>query len=145
MRPEGLSRRRRWLVVVIRCVSLFIAGLDPTIVNVALPSIQRDPYAPVSGLQRTVDTCTLVLASLLIVAGSTADRVGRHRRFQTRPVRFTLGSLLRNRRATRPQGQLAGSRWDSPLACPAAGWRPWFRTSSHSAAPAMPPSRGPAT
>jgi hypothetical protein len=39
MRPEGLSRRRRWLVVVIRCVSLFIAGLDPTIVNVALPSI----------------------------------------------------------------------------------------------------------
>jgi MFS family permease len=94
MRPEGLSRRRRWLVVVIRCVSLFIAGLDSTIVNVALPSTQRDPLAPVSGLQRTVGTYTLVLASLLIVAGSTADRVGRRRIFQTSPVRFTLGSLL---------------------------------------------------
>jgi MFS family permease len=94
MRPEGLSRRCRWLVMVIRCVSLFIAGLDSTIVNVALPSIQRDPHVPVSGLQRTGDTYTLVLASLLIVAGSTADRVGRRRIFQTSPVRFTLGSLL---------------------------------------------------
>src|ERR1700722_5120748 len=94
MRPEGLSRRRRWLVVVIRCVSLFIAGLDSTIVNVALPSIQRDPHASVSELQWTVDTYTLVLASLLIVAGSTADRVGRRRIFQTSPVRFTVGSLL---------------------------------------------------
>jgi MFS family permease len=94
MRPEGLSRRRRWLVLVIRCVSLLMAGLDSTIVNVALPSIQRDPHAPVSGLQWTVDAYTLVLASFLILAGSTADRVGRRRIFQTGLALFTPGSLL---------------------------------------------------
>ena len=71
-----------------------MAGLDSTIVNVALPSIQRDLHAPVSGLQWTVDASTLVLASLLILAGSTADRVGRRRIFQTGLVLFTLGSLL---------------------------------------------------
>jgi EmrB/QacA subfamily drug resistance transporter len=94
MGPEGLSRRRRWLVLAICCVSLFIAGLDSTIVNVALPSIQRDLHAPVSGLQWTVDAYTLVLASFLILSGSTADRVGRRRIFQTGLVLFTLGSLL---------------------------------------------------
>ena len=71
-----------------------MAGLDSTIVNVALPSIQRDLHAPVSGLQWTVDAYTLVLASFLILAGSTADRVGRRRIFQTGLVLFTLGSLL---------------------------------------------------
>jgi MFS family permease len=94
MGPEGLSRRRRWLVLAICCVSLFIVGLDSTIVNVALPSIQRDLHAPVSGLQWTVDAYTLVLASFLILSGSTADRVGRRRIFQTGLVLFTLGSLL---------------------------------------------------
>jgi len=94
MGPQGLSRRRRWLVLAICCVSLFMAGLDSTIVNVALPSIQRDLHAPVSGLQWTVDAYTLVLASFLILAGSTADRVGRRRIFQTGLVLFTLGSLL---------------------------------------------------
>ena len=94
MGSEELSRRRRWLVLAICCVSLFMAGLDSTIVNVALPSIQRDLHAPVSGLQWIVDAYTLVLASFLILAGSTADRVGRRRIFQTGIVLFTLGSLL---------------------------------------------------
>src|ERR1700733_5106913 len=94
MGPEGLSRRRRWLVPALCCVSLLIVGLDSTIVNVALPSIQRDLHARVSGLQWTVDAYTLVLASFLILAGSAADRVGRRRIFQTGLVLFTLGSLL---------------------------------------------------
>ena len=63
MGAQGLSRRRRLLVLAIRCMSLFIVGLDSTIVNVALPSIQRDLHAPVSGLQWTVDAYILVLAS----------------------------------------------------------------------------------
>jgi MFS family permease len=91
--PE-LSLRRRVLVLVICCMSLFIVGLDSTIVNVALPSIQRDLHAPVSGLQWIVDAYTLVLASLLILSGSTGDRVGRGRTFQVGLVVFTLGSLL---------------------------------------------------
>jgi EmrB/QacA subfamily drug resistance transporter len=88
-----LSRRRRYLVLAICCLSLFIVGLDMTIVNVALPAIGRDFRAPVSGLQWTIDAYLLVIASLLMLSGSTADRVGRRRVFQTGLAVFTLGSL----------------------------------------------------
>ena len=91
--PE-LSRGRRKLVLAICCMSLFIVGLDSTIVNLALPAIQRDLGASVSGLQWTVDAYTLVLASLLMLSGSTADRIGRRRTFQAGLVLFSLGSLL---------------------------------------------------
>jgi len=94
--PAGseLSSRRRALILAICCMSLLIVGLDTTIVNVALPSIQHDLHAPVSGLQWTIDAYTLVLASFLMLSGSTADRVGRRRTFQTGLAIFTLGSLL---------------------------------------------------
>ena len=69
-------------------------GLDSTIVNVALPSIQRNLHASVSGLQWTIDAYTLVLASLLMLSGSTADRFGRRRVFQLGLGLFTVGSLL---------------------------------------------------
>jgi EmrB/QacA subfamily drug resistance transporter len=75
-------------------MSLLIVGLDATIVNVALPSIQRDLHTSVSGLQWTIDAYTLVLASFLLLSGSTGDRVGRRRTFQTGLAAFTLGSLL---------------------------------------------------
>jgi EmrB/QacA subfamily drug resistance transporter len=91
---SGLSRRRQYLVLAICCLSLFIVGLDATIVNVALPSIGRELHSSVSGLQWTIDAYSLVLASLLMLSGSTADRVGRRRTFQTGLVLFTLGSLL---------------------------------------------------
>jgi EmrB/QacA subfamily drug resistance transporter len=91
--PEP-DRRRRVLVLAICCMSLLIVGLDNTIVNVALPSIRRDLNASMSGLQWTIDAYTLVLASLLILAGSTADRIGRRRIFQTGLVVFSVGSLL---------------------------------------------------
>ena len=81
-------------MLVICCFSLFIVGLDSTIVNVALPSIQRELTASVSGLQWTVDAYTLVLASLLMLSGSTADRIGRRRVFQIGLVTFSAGSLL---------------------------------------------------
>jgi EmrB/QacA subfamily drug resistance transporter len=89
-----LSPRRRQLVLAICCMSLFIVGLDVTIVNIALPSIGRELHAGVSGLQWTIDAYTLVLASLLMLSGSTADRIGRRRTFQTGLAIFTLGSLL---------------------------------------------------
>ena len=91
--PE-LSRQRRYLVLAICCMSLFIVGLDSTIVNVALPDIGRDFHAPVSGLQWTIDAYTLVLAALLMLSGSTADRLGRRRVFQIGLALFTIGSLL---------------------------------------------------
>ena len=75
-------------------MSLFIVGIDVTIVNVALPSIQRSFHASVSDLQWTIDAYTLVLASLLMLSGSVADRIGRRRIFQTGLALFSLGSLL---------------------------------------------------
>jgi EmrB/QacA subfamily drug resistance transporter len=81
-------------VLAICCMSLLIVGLDNTIVNVALPSIGRDLHATVSGLQWTVDAYTLVLASLLMLSGSMADRLGRKRVFALGLILFTLGSLL---------------------------------------------------
>ncbi|WP_405839809.1 MFS transporter [Streptomyces sp. NBC_01518] len=91
--PE-LSHRRRQLVLAICCMSLLIVSLDVTILNVALPAMQTDLHASTSGLQWTIDAYTLVLASLLMLAGSTADRIGRKRVFITGLVVFSLGSLL---------------------------------------------------
>jgi EmrB/QacA subfamily drug resistance transporter len=91
--PE-LSPRRRLLVLAICCMSLLIVSLDTTALNVALPSMQHDLDAPTSGLQWTIDAYTLVLASLLMLAGSTGDRVGRKKVFMSGLIVFTLGSLL---------------------------------------------------
>ncbi len=89
-----LSRQRRIGILLICSMSLLIVGLDVTIVNVALPSIGRHFDASVSGLQWAVDAYTLVLASLLMLSGSTADRFGRKRTFLVGLVVFASGSLL---------------------------------------------------
>ncbi|MGV9886408.1 MFS transporter [Streptomyces sp. NPDC003395] len=91
--PEP-SHRRRLLALAICCMSLLIVSLDVTALNVALPAMQRDLQASTSGLQWTIDAYTLVLASLLMLAGSTADRVGRKRVFMLGLVVFTAGSAL---------------------------------------------------
>jgi len=75
------------------CLSVFMTGVDLTIINVALPSIGRDFGASVSGLQWAVDAYTLVIACLLLLSGSLADRFGRRRVFQIGLVTFSLGSL----------------------------------------------------
>ncbi|MFD0373087.1 MFS transporter [Streptomyces sp. NPDC059071] len=89
-----LSRSRRRLVLAICCMSLLIVSLDNTALNVALPSMRRDLDASVSGMQWTIDAYTLVIASLLMLSGSTADRIGRRKVFTTGLVLFVLGSLL---------------------------------------------------
>ncbi|MEU5269515.1 MFS transporter [Streptomyces hygroscopicus] len=89
-----LSHRRRMLVLAICCMSLLLVSLDNTVLNVALPVMRNDLHASVSGMQWTIDAYTLVLAALLMLSGSTADRVGRKRTFQTGLVIFTLGSAL---------------------------------------------------
>lgn len=90
----GPTERRKRLVLGICCMSLLIVSIDTTALNVALPDIQRELGASVSGLQWVVDAYTLVLASLLMLAGSTADRIGRRRVFRTGLVLFVAGSLL---------------------------------------------------
>src|SRR5215470_5556351 len=91
--PE-LSQRRRLLVLAVCCASIVVVVMDISIVNVALPAMRRDLHASVPGLQWTVDAYTLVLASFLVLAGSSADRVGRRRIFQAGLAAFGLGSLL---------------------------------------------------
>jgi EmrB/QacA subfamily drug resistance transporter len=88
------SRGQRLLILTICCFALLMVGLDATIVNVALPSIHRSLHASVSGLQWTIDAYTLVVAGLLMLSGSTADRVGRKRVFQVGLILFSTGSLL---------------------------------------------------
>ncbi|WP_405808369.1 MFS transporter [Streptomyces sp. NBC_00210] len=91
--PE-LTHRRRLLVLAICCMSLLIVSLDNTILNVALPAMRKELGASVAGMQWTIDAYTLVLASLLMLMGSTADRIGRRRIFRIGLVLFTLGSVL---------------------------------------------------
>src|SRR4051795_11550730 len=81
-------------ILLICCTSLFLVGLDITVVNVALPTIGRELDADVPALQWTVDAYTLVLASLLMFAGSTADRFGRRRVFVAGLSVFSAASLL---------------------------------------------------
>lgn len=89
-----MSRKRRIGILAICSLSLLIVGLDVTIVNVALPSIGHSFGASVSGLQWTIDAYTLVLGSLLMLSGSTADRFGRRRTFIIGLSMFSAGSLL---------------------------------------------------
>jgi EmrB/QacA subfamily drug resistance transporter len=88
------SGARQILIVAICCISVLMVGLDNTIVNVALPAIHHALHASLSGLQWTIDAYTVVIASLLMLAGSTADRIGRRRVFQIGLVVFAAGSLL---------------------------------------------------
>ena len=92
------------LVLAICCMSLLIVSLDNTVLNVALPSMQQELHASVAGLQWTIDAYTLVLASLLMLAGSTADRIGRRTGLPGRagPLHPRLAALLaRARTSTR--------------------------------------------
>lgn len=86
--------RGRTVVLLICCLSVSVAALDVTVASVALPSIQRELNAPVSGLQWTIDAYGLVIACLLVFSGSLADRFGRRRVFQTGLAIFSAGSLL---------------------------------------------------
>src|SRR6266699_2675941 len=92
--PPAAGRGRRGLMLAVCCMSLFMVGLDNTIVNVGLPDIGRDLHAGVSGLQWTVAAYTIALAALLMFSGAVADRIGRRTIFQVGLALFTLGSWL---------------------------------------------------
>ena len=90
---QQLNKHGRYRILAICCLSLFMVGLDVTVVNVALPAVGRDLGTGVSGLQWIVDAYTLVLASLLTLSGSIGDRFGRRRTFAVGLVVFAAGSL----------------------------------------------------
>src|ERR1700722_19794481 len=93
--PEGdAGRRRRMGVLLICSSSLFIVYLDSTILNVALPTLQRDLHARHSGLQWVADAYQLVVPSHLLLCGTAGERLGRKRVFLVGLAGFGLGSLL---------------------------------------------------
>ncbi len=92
-RSAGVDANR-WLVLGICSSALFIVGLDVSGLNLALPSIQSQLQVSASNLQWTLDAYTLVVAGLLMLSGSIADRVGRRRIFRLGLVLFGVGSLL---------------------------------------------------
>jgi EmrB/QacA subfamily drug resistance transporter len=83
----------KWWTLTAASTGVFMLLLDLTIVNVALPDIQRSFGASLSDLQWTIDAYALTLAAFLLTAGSLADLVGRRLLFATGVAAFTLGSL----------------------------------------------------
>ena len=85
---------RKWWTLIAVCTGVFMLLLDITIVNVALPQIERAFRASLADLQWVIDAYALTLAALLLTAGSVADLAGRRLVFATGIVIFTLGSVL---------------------------------------------------
>ena len=88
------SRTPKGLVLGICCLSLLIVSMDATVVNVALPAIKTNLGATISQLQWTVDGYTVAIAGFLLLAGATADRIGRRRVFQVGLATFSVASLI---------------------------------------------------
>jgi EmrB/QacA subfamily drug resistance transporter len=85
---------RKWWTLVAVCIATFMLLLDITIVNVALPAIERDLHSNFSDLQWVIDAYALTLAALLLTGGSLADLFGRRRIFVIGIVIFTIASAL---------------------------------------------------
>ena len=94
MPPTSTPDPRRWWTLIVLCGSLLVIGLDNTILNVALPTLQRDLDASSSQLQWIVDSYMLVFAAALLTAGALGDRFGRKRALAFGLAVFGLGSGL---------------------------------------------------
>jgi EmrB/QacA subfamily drug resistance transporter len=88
------SDRRRWLALVVVCFGQLMIVLDSTIVNVALPAIQRDLHFTQANLTWVVNAYLITYGSFLLLAGRAGDLIGRKRVFLAGVVVFTLGSVL---------------------------------------------------
>jgi MFS transporter, DHA2 family, methylenomycin A resistance protein len=91
--PRFSESKRRLLTLLAMCVSLFIIQVDVTIVNVALPSIQRSLHTTPADLEWVISAYALALAALIPVGGALGDRYGRKRIFLIGVLIFALGSM----------------------------------------------------
>jgi EmrB/QacA subfamily drug resistance transporter len=85
---------RKWRVLIVVCVAIFMLLLDITVVNVALPDIQRQLHTSFTELQWVVDAYALTLAAAMLNAGTLGDLVGRKKVFVGGVALFTMGSAL---------------------------------------------------
>src|SRR5881409_1264795 len=93
MAIDPVQFARRWKTLGVLSLSLVIIGLDNTILNVALPTLQHEFDASPSELQWMVDSYLLVFAGLLLVFGVLGDRLGRKRALQAGISIFGLASM----------------------------------------------------
>jgi EmrB/QacA subfamily drug resistance transporter len=105
--PSG--DRSRWIALIVLCVGMLMIVLDQTIVNVALPSIQRDLKFSTSSLAWVVNAYLIAFGGLLLLAGRLGDLVGRKRVFLTGLAIFTAASALCG--LADSQGLLVGARF----------------------------------
>src|SRR5579871_2985388 len=87
------GERRRWVALAVVCMGQLMMVLDATIVNVALPSMQRDLGFSQANLAWVIDAYMIAFGSFLLVAGRLGDLLGRKRMFLTGLVLFTLASV----------------------------------------------------
>jgi EmrB/QacA subfamily drug resistance transporter len=92
--PSSSRAANPWLILVIACLAQFMVVLDITIVNIALPSVQRGLHFSASNLQWVVNGYTLVFGGFLLLGGRAADLLGRRRLFIAGVILFTAASLL---------------------------------------------------
>jgi EmrB/QacA subfamily drug resistance transporter len=92
--PAATSDRRRWFALVVVCLAQLMIVLDTTIVNVALPSIQRDLHFSQGNLTWVINAFLITFGSLLLLAGRLGDLIGRKRVFLAGVVVFTAASAL---------------------------------------------------
>jgi EmrB/QacA subfamily drug resistance transporter len=94
--PPGAPARatNRWLILVIACLAQFMVVLDATVVNVALPSIQRGLHFSPTSLQWVVNAYTLVFGGFLLLGGRAGDLLGRRRLFMVGVALFSAASLF---------------------------------------------------
>src|SRR5438270_11519604 len=91
---ETTPTTNRWIILVIACLAQFMVVLDITIVNVALPSIQRGLHFSSANLQWVVNAYTLIFGGFLLLGGRAADLIGRKRLFIAGVILFSAASLL---------------------------------------------------
>ena len=91
---SGRNERRRWIALAVLCLGQLMMVLDATIVNVALPSIQRDLHFTQGNLTWVLNGYLITFGGLLLLAGRMGDLVGRKRVFLTGLVLFTAASVL---------------------------------------------------
>ena len=91
-RPRAAHAGSKWLTLAAMCFALFMIMLDNTVVNVALPTIQRDLNASPSALEWTINSYVLTFAALILLGGKLGDRFGRRRMFLVGLAVFTIMS-----------------------------------------------------
>jgi EmrB/QacA subfamily drug resistance transporter len=91
--PTAVADRRRWIALVVVCLAMFMNALDGSIVNVALPDIQKSLHFTQSGLTWVVDAYLISFGSFLLMAGRLGDLIGRKKVFLAGVAIFTLASI----------------------------------------------------